>query len=184
MIELVRRGYVAAKRTHSEAPSETPKRAARSDPAASHTAWTSSIRVSSVGRADSGTRSESPVPRLSNRISREKLASRSKKRAIVGSSQAASTWETQPGTQTRSRGPSPTTWYAIETPSGAFAYRVVGATLEVWPRPGTVASRRSAGGRPLPGQGRQTSAALIAPVSLTPPVTRTRPSGSSVAVCP
>ncbi len=64
---------------------------------------------------------DSPVPRLSNRISRENVASRSKNRAIVGSSQAASTWDTQPGTQTRSRGPSPITWYAIDTPSGVLA---------------------------------------------------------------
>ena len=49
------------------------------------------MRVSRVGSWDSGTRSERPVPRLSNRISREKLASRSKKCASVGSSQAAST---------------------------------------------------------------------------------------------
>ena len=121
MIALVRRGYVAAKSAHIATPSETPKSAARSEPTASHTAWTSPIRVSSVGNAESGTRSDSPVPRLSNRISRENVASRSKNRAIVGSSQAASTWETQPGTHTRSRGPSPITWYAIDTPSGVLA---------------------------------------------------------------
>ena len=103
------------------APSDTPKRATRSEPIASQTERTSSIRVSSVGSADSGTRSERPVPRLSNRTSREKAASRSKKRAMVGSSQAVSTWDTQPGTQTRSTGPVPITWYAIDTPSRARA---------------------------------------------------------------
>jgi hypothetical protein len=75
------------------------------------------MRCSSVGSSLTGTRSDRPVPRLSNRIRREKLASRSKNRASVGSSQAASTWLIQPGTHTRSRAPSPTTWYAIETPS-------------------------------------------------------------------
>ena len=55
-------------------PSESPTSAARSEPAASITARTSSIRSSRVGP---GIGSESPVPRLSKRISRENEASRS-----------------------------------------------------------------------------------------------------------
>ena len=110
------------------APSDTPRRLTCSEPIASHTDRTSSVRVSSDGSPESGTRSDSPVPRLSKRISLEKEARRSKKRAIVGSPHAASTLEIQPGTQTRSRGPSPITWYAIATPSEALAYRVFGMT--------------------------------------------------------
>ena len=53
-----------------------PRSAARSDPTASITARTSSIRCSSVGRRSSGTRSDRPVPRLSNRISRQNDANR------------------------------------------------------------------------------------------------------------
>jgi hypothetical protein len=66
------------------------------------------MRVSRFGR--SVTRSERPVPRLSNRINRVKDASRSKNRAQAGSSQNTSMFDTQPGTRTRSRGASPTTW--------------------------------------------------------------------------
>jgi hypothetical protein len=59
---------------------------------------TSSIRCSSVGSSRADTGSDMPVPRLSKRIRREKDASRSKPPASSGSSQASSTWETQPGT--------------------------------------------------------------------------------------
>src|SRR5438876_221600 len=52
-------------------PSEAPKMAARSEPTASITARTSSIRCSSVGSWSAGTGSDIPVPRLSNRITRE-----------------------------------------------------------------------------------------------------------------
>ena len=55
------------------------------EPTASITARTSSMRCSSVGSSSSGTRSESPVPRLSKRISRENEASRRRKRANDGS---------------------------------------------------------------------------------------------------
>jgi hypothetical protein len=58
-----RRGYVAAKRALMEAPSETPIKTARRDPAASMTARMSSIRSSRQGVPTA--RSESPVPRLS-----------------------------------------------------------------------------------------------------------------------
>ena len=100
-------GYVAAKRIHIGPPSEIPNSVACSDPAASITARTSSIRCSSVGRVATG--SESPVPRLSSRIKRQKDVSRRRNLANDGSSQAFSTCETQPGTRTRSNGPSPTT---------------------------------------------------------------------------
>ena len=47
-------------------------RAARSDPTASMTARTSSMRCSSVGSSSIATRSERPVSRLSKRIRRER----------------------------------------------------------------------------------------------------------------
>src|SRR6266403_623186 len=117
----VRSGYVAAKSTHIGPPSEMPNSVARSDPAASITARTSSMRCSSEGK--STRRSESPVPRRSSMMSRENDASRVRKRAYEGSSQAYSTWETQPGTRTRSGPASPTTWYAMWT-LPLFAYFV------------------------------------------------------------
>ena len=76
---------------------------------ASRTARTSSIRCSRVGSSLTGTRSESPVPRLSKRIRREKDASRDRNRANRGSAQKYSRCDTQPITKTRSIGPSPTT---------------------------------------------------------------------------
>jgi len=47
---------------------------------------------------------------LSNKISLEMDASLVRKWAYSGTSQLSSTFETQPGTQIRSNGPSPTTW--------------------------------------------------------------------------
>ena len=85
-----------------------PSTAARSDPTASMTAPMSSIRSSIDGGPATG--SDIPVPRLSKMINRENDASRVRKRASVGSSQATSTCETKPGTRTRSTGPSPSTW--------------------------------------------------------------------------
>ena len=79
-------------------PSECPNSAARSEPTASSTARTSSMRSSRVGSSSFDTRSESPVPRLSKRISRENEARRSRKCAIAGSSHISSMFETQPGT--------------------------------------------------------------------------------------
>ncbi len=81
------------------------------------------MRSSNVGM--DGTGSERPVPRLSNRISRANDASREKKRACSGSSHWYSRWEANPGAKIRSRGPSPTTWYATWT-SPLLAYRVSG----------------------------------------------------------
>jgi len=43
-------------------------------------------------------------------MSRENDASRSKNRTASGSSQNTSIFDIQPGTSTRSSGPSPTTW--------------------------------------------------------------------------
>ncbi len=64
-----RSGYVAAKKTLIGPPSDAPSRAARSDPTASITARTSSMRVSSVAAPLTG--SDMPWPRLSKRIRRE-----------------------------------------------------------------------------------------------------------------
>ena len=85
------------------------------------------MRASSEGSSSGGTRSDSPVPRLSKVIRRENEARRARKRASIGSSQARSTWETQPGTYTRSSVPLPTTWYAMWS-SPLRAYSVFGCT--------------------------------------------------------
>src|SRR5215469_7429752 len=63
-----RSGWDAAKTTLIGTLSEAPNTAARSDPAASITARISSLRSSSVGTP--ATRSDRPVPRLSNRSTR------------------------------------------------------------------------------------------------------------------
>ncbi len=76
-------------------PSEAPTTAARSEPAASITARTSSIRVSRF--AIPATRSDAPVPRLSKMISRLNEAIRSKNAPRAGSSQSSSTFENGPG---------------------------------------------------------------------------------------
>jgi hypothetical protein len=98
---------VAAKSRLIAAPSEEPKNAARLDPTASITARASSIRVSSVGAPL--TRSDMPVPRLSNRINRQNEESSSREDAndVV---QTSSAWVTNGGMKTTSKGPSPVTW--------------------------------------------------------------------------
>ena len=75
----VRSGYVAANTAAIGPPSQNANNAARSQPTASITARTSSIRVSIPPSAEG--RSDNLVPRLSNRISRAKDPSRSRKRA-------------------------------------------------------------------------------------------------------
>ena len=70
--------------------------AARSEPAASRTAWTSSICSSS--EAGVSRRSDIPEPRRSKMISREKVASRAKNAATVGWSQRCSIAEIDCGT--------------------------------------------------------------------------------------
>jgi hypothetical protein len=83
---------------------------ARSDPTASSTAWTSFVRCSRVGSGSGWGRSDRPVPLLSNKISLEKEARRSRKCARGEMSHARSRCVTHPGDRTRSMGPSPTTW--------------------------------------------------------------------------
>ncbi len=85
---MTRSGWVAANTALSDAPSETPTVAARSLPTASITTRMSSMRSSSVGRRSAGSRSDSPVPRLSHMITRPKVASRSSQRAWAGCSSA------------------------------------------------------------------------------------------------
>ena len=102
----VRSGYVAANRIDIGTPSEMPMSTARSEPTASITARTSSIRSSSGTGAT--LRSERPRPRLSKRIRRLNDASPRKKRAIAGFSHSTSRWLAKPCTNTRSRSPSPT----------------------------------------------------------------------------
>jgi hypothetical protein len=103
-------------------PSETPTIAARSEPAASITARTSSMRVSMS--AIPATRSDRPVPRLSKTIRRQKEAIRSKNsRCTPPASNARSTFEIPGGIQTTSNGPSPAMRYAMLT-SPLWAYRV------------------------------------------------------------
>ena len=90
-------------------PSEIPISAARSEPAASITARTSSMRCSSVGASATG--SDSPEPRRSKLITRANDASALEEARATGScSQTSSTWVMNPGTRTRSRSPSPNTW--------------------------------------------------------------------------
>ncbi len=83
--------------------------AARREPAASITARTSSIRVSSVGAPP--TRSDMPVPRLSNRISRPYDG----EAAVVGSAKLRDRpleldVRDEAGDEDEVDGPSPTTW--------------------------------------------------------------------------
>ena len=94
-------------------PSETPSSAARSEPTASITARTSSIRTSSDGAPL--TRSDIPVPRLSNGSAGRTTRAAGVNAASDGICHASSTCETNGGMWTRSNGPSPSTWYAIET---------------------------------------------------------------------
>ena len=56
------------------------------------------------------TRSERPVPRLSNRMTLEKVASRSRNRVPQGASNSISKFPAIPSVYTRSTGPSPRTW--------------------------------------------------------------------------
>src|SRR5262249_44445095 len=76
----------------------------------------------------SGPRSDRPTPRMSNSTSREKEASRSRKRAQGGCSHMISTFDQMPVAGRRSTGPSPTTWYAMWT-SPLFAYAVSGTSV-------------------------------------------------------
>ena len=66
------------------------------------------MRSSSAGVSETGTRSDSPVPRLSNTISRVNDARREKNDAMASCSHCSSTFDTKPGMNTRSVGPPPT----------------------------------------------------------------------------
>src|SRR5437870_4264454 len=126
-------------------PSASPRSAVRSEPTASITLRTSSIHCSRVGSAASGTGSDTPVPRLSKQRSRLKVARRRRKRASDGSSHMTSTLLPQFGTNTRSRGPLPTTWYAT-WPSLLVAYRVSTSCMAALSLPlGLTSWRRAAG---------------------------------------
>src|SRR3954447_2619510 len=121
-------------------PSEIPMSTARSKPAASITARTSSMRSSSVGASATG--SESPYPRRSNAITRAKFDMPWNIRAAGSCSHIISTWLMKPLTKTTSRSPSPNTWYARCT-SPLFAYWVSGRTISISvPREQRVLARR------------------------------------------
>src|SRR5262249_58022140 len=105
-------GKVAANSKLIAAPSATPTNAAHVEPTASMTARTSSIRSSSVGTPT--TESEEPTPRLSNRISRPNDVSRSTVSRNGGSyASGPSMLHTSGGTNSTSKGPVPSTRYAI-----------------------------------------------------------------------
>jgi hypothetical protein len=93
---------------HIVAPSDMPSSAARSEPAASITARTSSIRSSSVGAPATG--SERPTPRRSKTSTLAKEPSRRRKRDIAGLSHIRSRWERKGKASTRSISPSPNAW--------------------------------------------------------------------------
>ncbi len=93
--DRVRSGYEPQNSSIMAPPRAPPNTAARSEPAASITARRSSICTSSTG--GSSPMSESPIPRMSNRISRENDASRSRNRAHRGSSHMTSRFDQIPG---------------------------------------------------------------------------------------
>ena len=88
----VRSGRVAAKTMAAGPPSLTPKRTAFSKPTASMTASISVARSSSVRTF--GTGSDSPTPALSNRRTRQNVASCSMKASNSGMVQYSSMWLT------------------------------------------------------------------------------------------
>lgn len=122
---MVRSGCAAAKKRASAAPPvPQPSSAARSTPAASITARTSSMRVSRSGAPM--IRSDMPVPRLSNWSTRIPRDRRRMNCPNLGCSQYTSRCEIHPWITTNANDPSPTSWYAIDAPSTVVAQRVVG----------------------------------------------------------
>ena len=111
-------------------------------------------QASIVGTFAMLTGSETPEPRLSRRITREKVASRSRYLAADGSSQKVSMLVPHWVTNTRSTGPSPNTWYPT-APSGPWANFVSGGTDRPWDRhdarPYFVTQARVAEARPTEG---------------------------------
>ena len=105
--ERTRSGCVAANRQASAVPSVSASTVGRSQRAASSTASTSSI-CSSSGAG--GTRSDMPLPRRSNWISRANEVRRANICASRGSVHRCSICDTQELTSSTSCGPSPATW--------------------------------------------------------------------------
>lgn len=100
---------------HIGAPSETPMSTARSDPVASITARTSSIRSSSVG-APTTARSETGAALVQADQPRER---RQLRQEVSGGGVVPLHVEVahEPLDEHQVRSPSPTTWYAMWTPS-------------------------------------------------------------------
>ncbi len=114
------------------------------------TARASSIRASSVGT--SRRRSESPMPRLSNIRTRENAESPTTWSTNSGWSQTVARSDRLPRITTRSTGPEPKSWYAIET-SPLRAYRTSGTSTQAfWAAPGTGTTTPMASGS---GEGRR-----------------------------
>jgi hypothetical protein len=107
---LVRSGLVAAKYIPIGPASSPTRIAVLSEPTPSSTAANSSAYDSQGGRWSSGAGSEAPVPKRSNRISRENAVNLRYISAAAGSSHMVSTWVKLPGVATRSGGPCPSTW--------------------------------------------------------------------------
>ena len=109
-------------------PAEWPKTTARADPAASRTARASATFCSTVNGVPGEAPSDNPTPRRSNRMNRAKAAKRASNRLQCGSSAIESTEIPGPAmTRNRSKGPSPSTWYAMY-PSVDFAYWTGGSS--------------------------------------------------------
>src|SRR5918993_3274781 len=81
MSALVRAGLVAAKRIAAGVVSISARMAVRSEPTSSRTTASSSAWDSHAGSGSGGGGSEAPVPRRSNRISRENDPSERRNRA-------------------------------------------------------------------------------------------------------
>ena len=105
----VHSGFVAAKSMPIGPASYEVEIAARSDPTSSITHESSSTKDSQGGRASSGSGSDAPVPRRSNRIRRTNDVRRRRKSSAAGSSQSVSNAPKLPEVRTRSLGPVPTT---------------------------------------------------------------------------
>ena len=105
---VTRSGYVAANMIPTSPAVSPTIRVTRDAPAALITAKISSEKDSRNGRVPEG-ESESPVPLLSNRITRPRPVRCRVKRSSGGRSQRPSTLQNQWGMKTRSGGPWPTT---------------------------------------------------------------------------
>jgi hypothetical protein len=88
------------------------KTVARSTPSASSTVTTSSAQQFGV-ILSAPMRDDMPIPRWSNRMTRQNDESRRKNRYIEGSESIESMGMNGPGITTTSHGPSPSDWYAM-----------------------------------------------------------------------